>query len=197
LVRFSLGAAGVRRRFQLFNVVWGSANFYHPQYLRVFCLLSHCTGYTQRHENELVDLLAKYCTKLIPEQCQVTKEQFVVGGSGAEAVVAPVAIDGSMQHDQQRRRGGQAGVNMDLVVKVGNKECWIDAAVLDPGCNTYLAKGSVTSAGTAAKTREADKRNHLKHRKPDFDMEGVTPKFIPFVVEVFGKLGESAQQFIC
>jgi hypothetical protein len=85
---------------------------------------------------------------------------------------------------------------MDLIVKVGNKEYWIDVAVVDPGCNTYLAKGSATLAGAAARTREADKRNYLKQRKPDFDMDGVTPKFIPFVVEVSGKLGESAQQFI-
>jgi Reverse transcriptase (RNA-dependent DNA polymerase) len=158
----------------------------------------HCTGYTNRHD-ELVDLLAKYCHKLIPEHCQVTKEQFVIGGSGAEAVVAPVAhADRILQHQNggQRRRGGQAGVRMDLVVKVGNKEYWIDVAVVDPGCNTYLDKGSATLAGAAAKTREADKRNRLKQRKPDFDMEGATPKFIPFVVEVSGKLGESAQQFI-
>lgn len=161
------------------------ANFAHAS----SCV--HCTGYTQRHD-AIVDILATYCNKLIPGDCQVTKEQFVVGGSAVEAVV-------EQMHNGRPtgpRRGGQAGVRMDLVVTIGDKEYWIDVAVVDPGCKTYLDKGSATIAGAAAKDREADKRNRLKQKKPDFNMEGNTPKFIPFVLEVSGKMGESAKKFV-
>ena len=80
----------------------------------------------------------------------------------------------------------------DIFVEQPDKTRYIDIAVVDPGCATYLAAGSATTALAAAVHREADKRNHFADVMPGVD--GAC--FVPFVVETSGRLGKPADDFL-
>jgi hypothetical protein len=72
------------------------------------------------------------------------------------------------------------------------KERYIDVAVADPGCSTYLAAGSSVRQNAAAEAREKDKRCSFKA-----DFKGVEAKeFVPFVIESTGRVGPAAMTFL-
>ena len=82
---------------------------------------------------------------------------------------------------------------MDLHVQWENgKQRFIDVAVADPGCSSYLAAGSSDRAEAAAVAREKDKRASFKK-----DFRGVPEEeFVPFVLEATGRVGPAAMSFL-
>ena len=82
----------------------------------------------------------------------------------------------------------------DIFLDIGDKQRYIDFAVVDPGCPTYLAAGSAERPLAAAQAREEDKIADFRHRMSHVqDVEAV---FIPFVVETTGRLGARAEAFL-
>ena len=82
---------------------------------------------------------------------------------------------------------------MDLHVQwESGKQRFIDVAVADPGCSSYLAAGSSARAEAAAEAREKDKRCSFKR-----DFRGVPEEeFVPFVLEATGRVGPAAMKFL-
>lgn len=82
---------------------------------------------------------------------------------------------------------------MDLHVQwESGKQRFIDVAVADPGCSSYLAAGSSARAEAAAEAREKDKRCSFKK-----DFRGVPEdEFVPFVLEATGRVGPAAMKFL-
>jgi hypothetical protein len=87
----------------------------------------------------------------------------------------------------------RASTPIDLWFRDGKgKEWFVDVAVADPGCPSYLAKGAATGTDVAAKAREEDKRRAFAAK-----FRGVDSKqFVPFVLESTGRIGPSARKFL-
>ena len=82
---------------------------------------------------------------------------------------------------------------IDLSVQEeSGKQRYIDVAIADPGCSTYLAKGSHSRADVAAEAREHDKRSQFK-----VSFRGIhASEFVPFVVESTGRVGPAARAYL-
>lgn len=93
---------------------------------------------------------------------------------------------------------------MDIVMRCPTgRVAFIDVAVADPGCVTYMNRASdssVYSSDAAARSREADKRSRFDRalaRATSVVEVGCTQEnFVPFVFEASGRLGPSARHFL-
>ena len=93
---------------------------------------------------------------------------------------------------------GEAAVVMDLVYRESRgaqRVIFVDVAVVDPGCPTYVARNSHTQQGAAAAAREADKTASFQQRCGE-EHQDPNKVFYPFVVESSGRLGEKARRFL-
>jgi hypothetical protein len=87
----------------------------------------------------------------------------------------------------------RASPPIDILFHNGNgAEIFIDIAVADPGCPSYLLKGSDKRAEAAAAAREEEKKRlfGIKFRGLE------EAKFVPFVLESTGRLGPAAKKFL-
>ena len=89
--------------------------------------------------------------------------------------------------------GTEDMVKVDISVATGGSIKYIDIAVVDPGCPTYVACGSNHTELMAAKVREDQKIADFARRMPGVDVENC---FVPFVVETCGRLGARAEKYL-
>jgi len=129
-------------------------------------------NFTWRH-NEIRDAVFSLLKKHLPLTARVQRE---------ESILRPGGVAGEPERF----------FRADIFVEQPERTRYIDVAVVDPGCTTYLAAGSATTALAAAVHREADKRNHFADVMPGVD--GAC--FVPFVVETSGRLGKPADDFL-
>ena len=101
-----------------------------------------------------------------------------------------------MEESLERQDGSGLRYQPDITLQVGGETRFIDVAVVDVACPTYLALPEGGSAGrdlAAAVAREEDKMADFRTRMSHVDAELV---FVPFVVEITGRLGPKAEWFL-
>lgn len=128
--------------------------------------------FTVRH-NAVRDLLYALFKKHLPREAEVLKEAVVQEAS---------------------EENGTVKIQMDIVVRLEGTAHLIDIAIVDPGCPTYVAKGSNVRSLCAADNREADKIAEFNARMQD--LENGDNSFVPFVIESSGRLGNRASGFL-
>lgn len=167
-------AAGVSRT--IFQHSWS-----HP----MACMASTTGPFSSRHKAiaELVAELVKRVESARGRQVVVAREK------SCRLPVAP----GNVQGAQEGPYLPGYAPRMDIHAQFeGGKEVYIDVAVADPGCSSYLAAGSSVRENAAAEAREKDKRCSFKA-----DFKGVEAQdFVPFVVEATGRVGPAAMAFL-
>ena len=138
-------------------------------------LYSHAMGckkagnFTWRHDDIVKALFS------------LLKRGFLHGGELANRV--------TMEESLERQDGSGLRYQPDITLQVGGETRFIDVAVVDVACPTYLALPEGGSAGrdlAAAVAREEDKMADFRTRMSHVDAELV---FVPFVVEITGRLG--------
>ena len=136
------------------------------------------SNFTLRHNavrDKLEDFLKRYTERDESGRPTITKETMVHEG-----------VDGAPD------------VVMDLVYRESRGDqrvYFVDVAVVDPGCPTYVARNSHEQQGAAAAVREADKVNSFRQRCGEAHQDPST-LFYPFVIESSGRMGERARRFL-
>ena len=77
----------------------------------------------------------------------------------------------------------------DILVSINGRMVVADVSVIHPSCASYVA-GAARSAGSAAEKREKEKERKYASTDP----RGY--RFVPLVVESYGRLGSKAMGFL-
>ena len=83
----------------------------------------------------------------------------------------------------------RAGARGDILLSIDGRMIVADVSVTHPTCTSYVA-GAAQSAGSAAEKREKEKERKYESADP----RGY--RFVPLVVESYGRLGTKAMSFL-